>query len=68
MTKYYTRACNFTYNSKNKIKKSNTVSIGGYKKISFDTIELISRKSKKMIKLENIKKLNKKLKKKYLKI
>ncbi len=67
MTKYYTRACNFTYNSKNKIKKSNTVSIGGYKKISFDTIELISRKSKKMIKLENIKKLNKKLKKKIFK-
>ena len=67
MTKYYTRACNFTYNFNTKTKKSNTIFIGNYKEISFDTIELISRKSKKTIKVKNIKKLNKKLKNKIFK-
>ena len=67
MTKYYTRACNFKYNFKTKTKKSNNIFIGNYKEISFDTIELISRKSKKTIKVNNIKKLNKKLKNKVFK-
>ena len=64
MTKYYTRACNFSYNSKKKNKKSNSLSLGNYKNISFDTIELISRKSKKTVKIDNIKKFNKNLKNK----
>ena len=64
MTKYYTRACNFKYNFNTKTKKSNNKFIGNYKEISFDTIELISRKSKKTIKVKNIKKLNKNLKNK----
>ena len=67
MTKYYTRACNFKYNFNTKTKKSNTIFIGNYKEISFDTIELISRKSKKTIKVKNIKKLNKNLKNKIFK-
>ena len=67
MTKYYTRACNFKYNFKSKTKKRNTIFLGNYKEISFDTIELISRKSKKTIKVNNIKKLNKKLKNKVFK-
>ena len=64
MTKYYTRACNFSYNSKKKRKKSSSLSLGNYKNISFDTIELISRKSKKTVKIDNIKKFNKNLKNK----
>ena len=67
MTKYYTRACNFKYNFNTKTKKSNNKFIGNYKEISFDTIELISRKSKKIIKVKNIKKLDKKLKNKIYK-
>ena len=67
MTKYYTRACNFKYNFNTKTKKSNNIFIGNYKEISFDTIELISRKSKKTIKVKNIKKLNKNLKNKIFK-
>ena len=67
MTKYYTRACNFKYNFNTKTKKSNNKFIGNYKEISFDTIELISRKSKKIIKVKNIKKLDKKLKNKIFK-
>ena len=66
MTKYYTRACNFSYNSKKENKKSNSLSLGNYKNISFDTIELISRKSKKTVKIDNIKKFNNDLKNKIL--
>ena len=66
MTKYYTRACNFSYNSKKENKKSNSLSLGNYKNISFDTIELISRKSKKTVKIDNIKKFNNNLKNKIL--
>ena len=66
MTKYYTRACNFSYNLKKKNKKNNYLYLGNYKNISFDTIELISRKSKKTIKIDNIKKFNKNLKNKIL--
>ena len=51
MQKYYTRACNFYYNktSKEKIKKKLSLSLGGSDSISFDCIEIISRKSKKII-------------------
>ena len=49
MEKYYTRACNFYFGktSKEKIKKNLSFSLGGNSLISFDSIEIISRKSKK---------------------
>ena len=66
MIKYYTRACNFYYGdiSKEKIKKKISIPLNGNKLISFDSIELISRKNKKIIKIKDIKKLPVKLKKK----
>tara|TARA_B100000029_G_scaffold428368_1_gene438244 strand:+ start:607 stop:1662 length:1056 start_codon:yes stop_codon:yes gene_type:complete len=69
MIKYYTRACNFYYgdNSKEKINKKISLPLNGNKLISFDTIELITRKKKKLIKIKDIKKLSLKLKKKIIK-
>ena len=66
MIKYYTRACNFYYGkiSKEKVFKKVCLPLNGNKLISFDTIELISRKKKKFIKIKDIKKLPLKLKKK----
>ena len=68
MIKYYTRACNFYYGSisEDKVKKKFSLPLNGNKLISFDTIELISRKTKKKIKIQNIKKLPLKLKKKVI--
>ena len=67
MIKYYTRACNFYYGkiSKDKIKKKNSLPLNGNKLISFDKIEILTRKSKKKIKINDIRKLPVKLKKKY---
>ena len=66
MIKYYTRACNFYYGhiSKEKIKKKISLPLNGNKLISFDTIELISRQNKKLIRLNDIKKLPINLRKK----
>ena len=49
MKKYYTRACNFYYGSisKEKIKKKLSLPLNGNNLISFDTIEIITRKNKK---------------------
>ena len=49
MIKYYTQACNFYYGniSKEKVKKKISLPLNGNKLISFDTIELITRKTKK---------------------
>ncbi len=49
MKKYYTRACNFYYGStsKEKIKKKLSLPLNGNNLISFDTIEIITRKYKK---------------------
>ena len=49
MRRYYTRACNFYYGSDSELllKKKKTFSLNGSKEISFDHIEIISRKSKK---------------------
>ena len=57
MRKYYTRACNFYYGSESKlrIKRKLSLPLNGNSLISFDCIELINRKSKKII---NIKKIN----------
>ena len=66
MTRYYTRACNFYYGSKSKnlVKKKKSLPLNGNSEISFDSIEIISRKSKKTIALNEIYKLPKNLKKK----
>ena len=68
MTKYYTRACNFYYglNSKKKINKKLSLPLNGNKLISFDNIEVISRKSKKQLHINKIKKLPTKIKKKVI--
>ena len=51
MDRYYTRVCNFYYGKKSKllVKKKKTLPLSGNKEISFDHIEIISRKSKKRI-------------------
>ena len=66
MIKYYTRACNFYFGliSKDKVKKKLSIPLHGNNLISFDTIELISRKEKKIIDIKKICKLKKILKKK----
>ena len=59
MSRYYTRACNFYYGktSKNLVYKKKSIPLNGNKQISFDQIELISRKSKKKISINKIKDL-----------
>ena len=66
MERYYTRACNFYYGnySKELLKKKKTISLHRIKEISFDHIEIITRKSKKRISINQIKYLPKYLKKK----
>ena len=67
MRKYYTRACNFYYGQQSKflIKKKKTLPLCSNKEISFDKIEILHRKKNrvysKLIKIKDIKKLNKKL-------
>lgn len=64
MKKYYTRGCNFTY-GKLSIKLVNgkkNLPLKGNKEISFDEIEIISRNSKKIINIKDIKNLPKLLK------
>ena len=55
MLKYYTRACNFYYGNKSKIlvKKKKSLALNDNGSISFDKIEIISRKSKKKFQLTN---------------
>ena len=66
MTRYYTRACNFYFGkqSKNFVNKKKSFPLSQIKEISFDQIEIISRKSKKKISINHIKHLSKSLKKK----
>ena len=68
MIKYYTKARNFYFGqiSKEKIKKKLSIPLNGNNLISFDTIEIISRKRKKRIHIKDIKKLNNIIKKKIL--
>ena len=51
MQRYYTKGCNFYYGniSKDLVKKKRTLPLNGIDEISFDQIELVSRKSKKKI-------------------
>ena len=66
MEKYYTRACNFYYgsNSKKKINQKISLPLNGNRLISFDCIELITRKSKSIININKLNKLPKNIKKK----
>ena len=72
MIKYYTRACNFYYGnlSIKLVKTKKTLPIGGSKNISFDQIEIFSRKKKKIqtkiINIKEIKNLSKEVKKKII--
>ena len=67
MGKYYTRACNFYYGleSAEKVKKL-SLPLHGNKLISFDTVEIISRKNKKKINVNKVSKLNHQIKNKIL--
>ena len=66
MKKYYTRVCNFYYGSISKklVLQKKALPLTGNLKISFDHIEILSRNSKKIIHIKNIKKLPTFLKKK----
>jgi len=66
MKKYYTRACNFVY-GKSSIKSVNqkkNLPLNGNNEISFRQIEIISRDSRKVINIKDIKKLSKPLREK----
>ena len=65
MLRYYTRVCNFYYGSKSKslVRKGKTLPLNGNHKISFDKIEIISRKSTKIISIKEINYLSKQIKK-----
>jgi len=61
MKKHYTRVCNFAYgkSSINLVKKKKNLPLNGNKEFSFSQIEIITRNSKKIINLKDIKKLPK---------
>ncbi len=63
MPRYYTRVCNFYYGSKSKylVNSKKTLPLNGNDSISFDKIELISRKSKKIISIKHVNRLPSKL-------
>ena len=66
MPRYYTRVCNFFYgnNSKKLVDKKETIPLNQMKEISFDQIEIYTRKSKKRISINQINNLSKSLKRK----
>jgi dihydropteroate synthase len=68
MFRYYTRACNFYYGNQSKIlvKQKKTLPLHSNKNISFDQIEIISRKSKKKVAINRLDSLPKLLKKKII--
>ena len=65
MPKYYTRACNFYYGSKSKIlvKEKKALPLNGNNQISFDQVEIITRKSSKIILIRKINNLTYQIKK-----
>jgi dihydropteroate synthase len=68
MKRYYTRACNFYHGNESKklVAKKKSLPLNGNKEISFDCIEIISRKSKKKVPINNLNSLTKLLKKQIL--
>ena len=65
MSRYYTRACNFYYGSKSKllVKKKKSLPLSNNNEISFDNIEIITRKHKKKFSIDKINRLPIKIKK-----
>ena len=65
MPRYYTRVCNFYYGSRSKslIKEKKTLPLNANNEISFDNIEIITRKSKKKISIKKINILPNRIKK-----
>jgi len=59
MEKYYTRACNFYYGklSAKLVNQKKNLPLNGNKEFSFNKVEIITRDSKKIIDLNDIKKL-----------
>ena len=66
MKKYYTRVCNFYYglSSVKLVNQKKNLPLNGNKEISFNKVEIITRYSKKIIDIKDIKKLPKSLKNK----
>ena len=66
MEKYYPRTCNFYYGNESlkKVKNKSALPLNNSKFISFDTIEIITRKYRKKIHIKDIKLQNKKIKNK----
>jgi len=68
MVKYYTKACNFYYGpiSIEKVKNKQSIPLHGNKLVSFDTIEILTRKKIKRINIREISKIRTVIKKKIL--
>ncbi len=68
MPRYYTRACNFYYGnvSKTLIKQKKSLPLNGNNQISFDKIEVITRKSKKKLLINKLDRLPVAIKKKLI--
>ena len=68
MAKYYTRACNFYYGSISieKVKNKQSIPLHDNKLISFDTVEILTRKEVKRINIKDISKIKGVIKKKLL--
>ena len=66
MQRYYTRACNFYFGNQSKIlvNKKKSIPLHQIKEISFDHVEIITRKKIRRISINQIKKLPNNLKKK----
>ena len=66
MGRYYTRACNFYFGNQSKIlvKKKKSIPLHQIKEISFDHVEIITRKKIRRISINQVKKLPNNLKKK----
>ena len=64
MPRYYTRACNFYFGKQSKIlvKKKQSIHLHQIKEISFDHVEIITRKKIRKISINKIRNLPKKLK------
>ena len=56
MSRYYTRVCNFYYGETSKllVRKKKSLPLNGNNSISFDQVQIITRKSKKKISLKEI--------------
>ena len=61
MKRYYTRACNFYYGKESitLVNKKKSLPLNGIKNISFDRVQIISRKLKKKIFIKDLDKISK---------